>query len=416
MDALKDGMPQNSKSIELGIQDIRASKIHALGSRIPLLTKITEFYQTNTVAELIFSKAYFFYLSLKKSKVLIEFKRLANTFPLAKKWIVVSTHFALAESVSVLKKDLEKIFNIKVFLFVVMTDDSPQHVWVIKNADLIFSPSLLTKDTLLKLLGQSFEEKIKVVSFPVSPRLTKKLTKEEFQRIENQLNPLKNFSTHIEIPISGAAVQLTFFENLIRQLSGEKFEFTVVGQKSLYTDSFFKKLRLMPKVQLSIGQNARQTVDYYESLFSQKNKPSIEISKPSEQVFKAILKPTELGGVILLLTPPIGRQEHDNLKFLVRHDLLPNTELQKELETEILNFPLSTFNSAKWQYRASHWRAIRLPLDPQKAALFIQRLKEVGILFSMLSYVPEGRPELTSTGVAQIWQEIDKYLSKNLAF
>jgi hypothetical protein len=196
----------------------------------------------------------------------------------------------------------------------------------------------------------------------------------------------------------------------IENLRDEKFIFTVVGGESIYTQDFFNKLRSYPKVQLMIGTNAKETVNYYESLFYQTIRPAVEITKPSEQIFKAILKPYQRGGVILLLTEPVGRQEKDNLSFLVRHDLLPDDKMQNELESLLLTS--SNQLPTTYLYRASHWRAIKLPKDPVKAALFTKRLKESGILLSMLSYVSESRAELTSNGVKQIWDTICDFVKK----
>jgi hypothetical protein len=46
---------------------------------------------------------------------------------------------------------------------------------------------------------------------------------------------------------------------------------------------------------------------------------SFEITKPSEQCFKALLPVSSAGGVTLLLSDPVGRQEYDNLAFLKRY-------------------------------------------------------------------------------------------------
>ena len=176
---------------------------------------------------------------------------------------------------------------------------------------------------------------------------------------------------------------------------------------------FFGKLRNNPNVQLAIGANAKQTVNYYESLFYQPFRPGVEITKPSEQAFKSILKPTERGGVILLLTNPVGRQEKDNLNFLLRHDLVPDQKHQEKLFSILLTNHILTNNELSyWTYRASHWRGIRLPNDPADAARYIINLKKSGILLSMLSYVSHKKKELTSDGVKQIWQEIDAFLGK----
>lgn len=412
MDALREGLPQSVKSVQIGLENVKANKIHSLGSRIPILTKITEFYQTYKLPEILFNFVYTFFLKFNKKEAYQELSRVKDEFPGRKNWVIVATHFGLAHTISAAKKPFEKNFGVKITLATIVTDDSPQRVWAVEGADLIFTPSPQTSAQLSKFLKDKTKTRVVTVSFPVSPRLAQPLADDEFKLLETQLDPSETSSLHIEIPVSGAAVQLNFLKNLIFNLSDGPFEFTVIGQDSEFSKTFFDYVRKLPRIQVSIGANARQTVDLYESLFYQKKRPAVEITKPSEQAFKAILTPSERGGVILLLTPPIGRQEKDNLNFLIRHDLLPSNEMQRELEDHLLNQELLPDEEMhRWHYRASHWRAIRLPQDPKRAAIFIQRLKKNGVLFAMLSYVSEGRTELTSNGVAQIWQEIDRFLS-----
>lgn len=408
MDALKDGLYPGVVSETIGLQNINASKIHSLGSRIPFLTKITEFYQTNPLAEAIVSKIYINYLKGRKKEIFENLASVASEHSDYKFWVIISTHYALAYSILAVKEEIEKEFGVEIMLCVVVTDDSPQRVWAVKDADIVFVPSQKTKETLIKL-GMP-EEKLKVISFPVSPRLTQKLSKDEFGKIVEQFNPKSKLAMQIEIPISGAAVQLVYLEKVIQILSPEPlFQFTVVGLSSIYTKSFFERIVKLPHVQVSIGATNEETVELYESIFYQPMRPAIEITKPSEQTFKAILNPNERGGVILLLTDPVGRQEKDNLEFLVRHKLMPDKEQRQRLEGFLLqDKPLSEEEKSFCHYNASHWRAIKLPSNPELTAKFIKRLKEEGIFASMLSYVAEAQPELTSNGVKMIWDEINK--------
>ncbi len=403
MDAIKDGVPKTVVSYDLGIENIKASKIHEIGSRILPFIKLTEFYQTNPIAEFIVTRAYTRYLRRHNKGILEEFKKLKEKFPDKKKWVVISTHFALAHSISAVKKQLEEELDIKIYLCVVVTDDSPQRVWVVDGSDRTFVASEKTRTDLAKYFPKDRQDSVKTISFPISERLAQNLALNELQFVIDQLDPKKVMPTQIEIPISGAAVQLDFFENFINDLCRNNFEFTVIGQESSLTAAFFNKIRGFPRVQVSIGINPWQTVDLYESLFYQASRPAIEITKPSEQAFKAILTPRQRGGVILLLTGPVGRQEYDNLNFLIRNKLMPSEVEQKQLFVET--------DFSKWIAPAAHWRALRLPDDAMIASNFVKKLKETGIFYSMLSFVPEEKPELMSNGVAKIWEEIGKMLS-----
>lgn len=403
MDAIEDGKPGLITSVSLGIFDIKSSKIHDLGSRVKLFTRVTEFYQTNPFAESLVTNLYTAYLKKHTQNIIKTFQETAQKYPNYKKWVVISTHFALAYSISAAKSQIEKTLGIKLYLCVIVTDDSPQRVWAVKGSDIIFTPSKYCKDELSKLLPPEKQDILRSTPFPLVPRLSQKLTVEEFQFQVKQLDPTKNTPIQIEIPISGAAVQTDFFQKLIENLSQEGYEFTVTGQESMLTKTFFENIKRLPRVQLSIGVDPWQTVKFYESIFYQPNRPSIELTKPSEQAFKALLNPRQRGGVILLLTPPIGRQEYDNLNFLVRHGLMPNQEEEKALFTQK--------DLSQWLEKAKNWRAIKLPNDPLKASQFIKMLKSSGILYSMLSCVIPDDPELKDNGVARIWEEIIKLIS-----
>jgi hypothetical protein len=389
MDGIKDGLAPSVQSVSIGVDNINANKIHSLGSRIPLFNKLTEFSQTNKIAEFIVTKIYVNYLQSRKKETLESLASVALDYPDKRFWVIISTHYALAYSILAAKRELENNFNVKIFLCVVVTDDSPQRVWAVKNADLIFTPSMETFEGL-KNLGIN-AQKLRVVSFPISPKLTIDLTKTELEKSKIQLSPDSKELVHIEIPVSGAAVQLNFMEKVIEILSKDLFRFTIIGKSSSFTIPFFERVLKFPHTQTSIGSSANQTVDLYESIFSGNNRPLVEITKPSEQAFKAILSPNKRGGVILLLTDPVGRQEKDNLNFLIRNKLMPNPN-------EKINW--DNFN----------YRAIKLPSDPVKAAKFIKELKEKGIFLKMLNYRDENKKELTSDGVKQIWEEINGYL------
>jgi hypothetical protein len=281
-----------------------------------------------------------------------------------------------------------------------VTDDSPQKVWAVKGSDITFVASQETRDRLAKFFPKDKRDSVKAISFPVGTRLTQNLSTSEFDFVVKQLDAKSNALTQIEIPISGAAVQLNYFSKFVENLCREGFEFTIIGQDSMLTKGFFDTVQRFPHVQLSIGKDSWETVNFYESLFYQPNRPSIEMTKPSEQAFKAILNPRQRGGTIMLLTAPIGRQEYDNLNFLIRNGLLATYEEQKKLFKEK--------DLKEWVDKARHWRAIRIPDDPTEAANFVKRLKQFGIFYAMLSAVVPERSELKDNGVIRIWEEIGK--------
>lgn len=400
LDAIKDGAPTKSSLNDVGMENTTESRLHFSGSNVKFFAWLTHFYQTNPIAEFIVTKIYTFYLRINADQAINVFSKIAADNPEEKKWVVISTHFALAHTIAAAKHKLEEKLGITIALFEVVTDDSPQRVWAVNGADRIFVPSEQTKTKLAKYLKNP--EVLRVISYPISPRLGEALTDAEFDLVKNQLAPHSRETT-IDIPISGAGTQLPFFENLIKNLIPHGFKFKIVGLDLPFNRAFIAKMKQVPQVELLVGVSPWETVHIYESMFQKSPRPAIEITKPSENCFKSLLEPKTRGGMIILLTPPIGRQEFDNLNFLVRHRLMPTADEQVKLENGEIDNDI--------HYKASHWRAIRLPTDAAKATEFIKKLKESGIFGTMLGFVAEEQQELRHDGVRMIWEEVNSSLS-----
>ena len=410
MNALKEALPVGADSEIIGLQQYGANRQHVLSSRNPLLLKIMEFVQTHSWAERIASTVIVWYVKKHAAGALLSLDLVAKKHPEKKHWVIIATHYALAFWIAAHRSEIMEKFGVKITLCVTVTDDSPQRPWLVKDADLVFVPSRYTANTMIGF-GMS-AEKIRVVAYPISPLLTQKLSASELQLVTDQLDPTKQTPLQIVIPISGAAVQLNYLEHLIRTLSYGNFFFTVVGQESSYTQQFFEDLTHLSHVQTSIGASNLQTVEFYDSIFDQTSRPAVEITKPSEQSFKALLEPNERGGVILLFTRPVGRQENDNIAFMRRHGIMPSEEQEQNLEEVLLSSEnpdqkilTSVLSDAK------QWRCLSLPTDAAKTVIFIQKLKQLGILNSMSQYTEVDNPELRSDGVATIWKEVGKLSS-----
>lgn len=400
LDAIKDGAPNRSELNDVGMENTTESRLHFLGSNVKFFAWLTHFYQTNPIAEFIVTKIYTSYLRINTDQAINVFSKIAADNPEEKKWVVISTHFALAHTIAAAKQKLEKKLGITIALFEVVTDDSPQRVWAVEGADRIFVPSEQTKTKLAKYLKNP--EVLRVISYPISPRLGEVLTDAEFDLVKNQLAPHSRETT-IDIPISGAGTQLPFFENLIKNLIPQGFKFKIVGLDLPFNRAFIAKMKQVPQVELLVGVSPWEAVHIYESMFQKSPRPAIEITKPSENCFKSLLEPKTRGGMIILLTPPIGRQEFDNLNFLERHRLMPTASEQVKLENGEIDNDI--------HYKASHWRAISLPREASKASEFIKKLKDSGIFSSMLGFVAEEKQELRHDGVKMIWEEVEKELN-----
>jgi hypothetical protein len=166
-------------------------------------------------------------------------------------------------------------------------------------------------------------------------------------------------------------------------------------------------------VKLYPSRHDRKVVELYERLY-QKQVISLEVTKPSEQAFKALINPHKIGGPVLLFSMPLGRQEWDNLAFLMRHNLIAQKE-QKEFLWEKArgNEHISKEQEALFlRGQVKHWRALELPQDPKEAATFIQWCLVEGIFARMMEYPlkinrkSRSDQELGDEGVKKVWEGV----------
>jgi hypothetical protein len=145
--------------------------------------------------------------------------------------VVVATHFGLAHQIGKIKSKVEKEKKVKIILAVQVTDDSPQFMWYVPDADITFVPSEYTKKELIAYgKRRGFPPmQIEVNAYPVSPLLAKKLNRVEFFEKAHQVDPDAKSQIHLCIPISGAAVGLGYFTDLIDSLYSASHRFEGLG-------------------------------------------------------------------------------------------------------------------------------------------------------------------------------------------
>src|SRR5258708_11937791 len=78
MNALQEGLPPNTPFEVIGLQDTSLSKIHGLLSRIPFLTKIMEFSQTNPSAERLITSLLVHHLQTHTKEAMAGFAYVAK--------------------------------------------------------------------------------------------------------------------------------------------------------------------------------------------------------------------------------------------------------------------------------------------------------------------------------------------------
>lgn len=399
-DALHDSMPFHSKAVLLGAQDKKITYIHRVLSSSRLGRFIFESFQ-NGIGEHIFVKLYRSFLRKNTDTIYKQILTLIDQqYIPPKKIVCICTHFSLAHQLAEIKEKVEKNRPVEFIIIVQVTDDSPQGIWYIHGADLITVPSYNTK---AKLEQYGKEEGLKKVTFdvlpyPLSPLLTTQYSVTEYQRRLSQYNPESTAKIHVSVPVSGAAVGLEYLARVITKLHAlsDRFVFHVVSKKVGYTEHFLKKMERRTYVKIYASPSDRAVVDAYEQMYREQC-ISFEITKPSEQAFKTLISPRQVGGSILLFTHPVGKQEYDNLDFMMRNRLIPNDSSEKEVDYQC-------------------YRGIRLLNDPEAAAELIYSLFMQGKFLHMTEcptntiQTEEQKDELGWNGTQRFWQAIKNYL------
>ena len=420
-DALYNGLPKSITPLLLGAQDKSLSNLYRFISIHPITRGIMEFFQKGE-AEALFSSVYRW--TLRKNHRLLYQQTLTileERLDLPDTVLIIATHFGLAHQFASIKEKIEKVTKVRFILIVQVTDDSPQQMWYIEGADAIFVPSEQTKKEFLSYGKKSNLSPVPfyVTPYPISPLLKENLSPSRLESRKIQVSRDSDSSIHIAVPISGAAVYTEFYTALIAKLSegARTFVFHIVAKNAPYNKSFLSQLLPLQHCKLYVSEHDRGVVNLYRTLY-QKETISFDITKPSEQAFKALFEPTETGGSILLFLEPVGRQESDNIDFLRRHHLIPDLSEKKLLDkfcrTEI---NLSESEEGKNLLHNAHaWRGIELPNEPSKASAMIQYCLNNRIFERMFSYTgrsPYAKSheiEVRSDGVELFWKKVEELI------
>lgn len=407
-DALYQGLPKALTSYLIGSRDQKLALLHRVISIHPFTRYLMEQVQKG-ILEDWFTKIYRFYLRIPTSTF---YEQITAVYWQNKKMrridsvVVIATHFGLAYQLAAIKKKLQKELGTKIYLVVQVTDDTSQHIWYVQGADIIFLSSDYIRNELIKY-GQKVhlpKVRFEINPYPISPLLSNKLKFEDYQNRLSQVDFRSNSFIHISIPIPGAAVGLNYFDILVSSLrqKSNRFIFHIIGKQAPFTATFINKCRRFLNVDLHVSLNDWEVVQQYNHQY-QRRVISLEVTKPSEQAFKALANPTQRGGVILLFSRPVGRQEYENLYFLRRHHLIPTQKQQNEI--------LAAFNSDQKYSDSTLWRGIILPDNPKIAAEFIFWAIKSGLFSQMMAFrhkEPLGN-ELGSNGVSIFWKKLSNF-------
>jgi len=411
-DALYDGLPDTVNPVLLGSRDTSIQTIHRITSIHPIARAIYEWLVSGPLSNLV-NSLYRLSLRWNTGVVYQEMARLIDErLDPPDEILVVSTHFGLAHKLAAIKDKLQEEKHVKIVLVVFVSDDTFQHIWYVDGADLLAVSSEFIKRKYAaygERLGRKV--RIEVVSYPLNPNLEKPLSPRAMKGKTDQLDAKSRKPIQVSIPISGAAVGMEYFSRLITGLreKSKRFRFHLVSKDAPFTRKFLSQWDGKPWIELHVGKTDREVVDLYDELM-EKHVISLEVTKPSEQAFKALLKTQSRGGVILLFSKPMGIQEYDNLDFLGRHALLPSRPTNAELyELSGDGVTMDADLRARLFEVSRTWRGVRIPEDAAKAVDFIWWLHRSGICSRMLAgnktrkVRDENKDILGSKGVEEFW-------------
>lgn len=409
-DALYHALPSDSNALILGSHDKTITFFHRLTSASIFGRRLIELFQYGLIED-IFTAFYRSFLYTRSGHIYRQLLTLLEQhINLPQTVVIVSTHFAMAHQIAHIKEKLEKTKNVKIYLFVQVTDDSPQKIWYIAGADLLFVPSLYTKNVLSVYAKATGLKKvpIEIIPYPVDLSFSK-ISMSIFDGRIASLNAHSKANLNIMIPVAGAAVGLSYYADLIGYLSKkiERGRFFVVSKDSKFTKDFLLSCKKCSQVNLHTFSEDRAVVDAYEEIYRKEN-IQLEITKPSEQAFKALLPYDRKGGAILLFTEPVGRQERDNLAFLIHHDLIPKKEDNDKL-IKILSKENPEFKLKDVLEKMRGFRGLCLPSDPRFASIFIENCLKNNLFYYMVLYGKRRRSkdkEVAVDGVEEFWKKV----------
>lgn len=423
-DALYEGLPTTISPLLLGSQDKSVGALHRFMSIHPITRALFEWGQHGWMQYVMT----FVYQFILHTRTKLLYQQLATILDerliIPKTVVIVATHFGLAHQLSHIKEAFEKEKNVRLLLFVQVTDDSPQPLWYIPGATMTFVPSHYTRDKLNDFAKQFGFAPVPmtIIPYPLSPSFSTHLSAEKYHKRKEQGTTKSKTQIHIAFPIPGAAVGTEFTTKLISFLhqQSERFIFHVIAQDVPYTKQFLAKMMDQSYVKLHVSIHDRETVTNYEQLYEDAV-IALEVTKPSEQAFKALLTPAQKGGSLLLFAHPVGKQEYDNIAFLRRHHLLPTKTVQNILwEKAQQQASLNTIFGRELLRGARSWRGLLLPEHSLQSSNFITWCLKEGIFTAMMEYKRQTHTddafesELQANGVEQFWKTVSTTVQNHL--
>jgi hypothetical protein len=298
-----------------------------------------------------------------------------------------------------------------------VTDDSPQFIWYIDGADLLLVTSEYVRKGLLEY-GRTRHfppVKIEINPCPLNPSLLVPLTNEEMANKRAQADAGSGVPIEVVVPISGAAVGTKYVTDLMATLhqKSRRFVFQVVTKIAPYTKTFLTELEGKEYIKVYASDDDKEVVDLYQEVL-EKNTVLLEITKPSEQAFKAVLPPTSQGGVLMMFTQPVGRQEYENLYYLIRRGLVPTLAEGSKLWEAAEEGKERSVRGSTPNLEAG----IKMPFGSKTGAEFIWWCLDNGIFTEMLQSDRSAKKkafpnEINGEGAKLFWEKTAEFVKRS---
>ena len=272
-----------------------------------------------------------------------------------------------------------------------------------RTGDMISGRQQVYRNWWMRSLENRHRTKIKMCPLPVDPRLLEELEVSSRKFRLEQLDKDNEQPLRILFSPGGSAPRGPMMLEMARKFS-QKIVPVVVMQQSdrlaKLTDEFVSVL----------GENhvfGEKDADGTITAFVEVHKavlPVILVTKPSELSAMSMVEFNKLGGELVFYLKPVGDHEVQNLDFLAEKGLIPSEVDNEDLVAAILNGELEVAQRLIGDHPL--WRGLRLPEDPEQAAVLIEKGYEMGLWKQMYEdCLPIlNDPEVREDGAYLIWK------------
>lgn len=419
------GCPDNMMS-EVVVHDLIAGRAHGPGSNNKFAKSATEFMQRHPKFQEPYQSIYRRIILRSDQEKVRRALRKEIISKNKKRITVILSHPDLATVMDASKAKLERELGVEIFLVLIIPDHLPERAqtpYYILGADLIITPDTGSARVAMRETDRWWLKThflvpwakmnlpiVEVVPHSVHPFLREELTESEFNARKAQVTPDAGIPLRSIISMGGSA-PLKEYVLKLTALS-KNCEHHVLVKDNNGTAYFIQQLGSQG-IDVEKYPDNETILTAYPELNSKLN-PAVTIVKPGELINHVQFDVKQRGGTILLIAPPIGDQEYQNIEWARDNYLIPRAHEQRQLEHLILRSG-SRDKIAEMVSKAKHWRGLALPKDSTNASKFISETRRLGILAAMMDYRDlRAKPfsETDDSGVSMLYEVINFHLGR----